>query len=119
MRRRIISVSAIALLIACAFGRPAATVVGAPAHGSCADLASVTLPDTNITSAAEVCGPSFTPPGSSAINGLPEFCRVEGVTKPAVKFEVRLGTRRPTRAMDDGRLVIPSYSSILDIAPFM
>jgi feruloyl esterase len=91
MKRRFASASAIALLIAWALGRPAATTVAAaPAHGSCASLASIGLPDTTITSADEVRGPSFTPPGSPALNGLPEFCRVAGVTKPAVKFEVWL-----------------------------
>ena len=43
-----------------------------------------------ITSASEVAGPSFTPPGSQTINGLPGFCRVAAVAKPAVHFEVWL-----------------------------
>jgi feruloyl esterase len=93
MKRRIMSASAIAFLIAGVMGRPAGTVAvvaAAPAHGACADLASIPLADTRITVAEEVRGPSFTPPGSSAINGLPAFCRVAGVTKPAVKFEVWL-----------------------------
>src|SRR5262245_286522 len=93
MRRRFTSASAIALLIACALGRPDATVAvvaAAPAHGSCADLASIALTDTTITTAEEVKGPSFTPQGASALNNLPPFCRVAGVTKPAVKFEVWL-----------------------------
>src|SRR5215468_358144 len=92
MKQRLASASAIAFLIASAlaFGRPAATVAAAPAHGACAALSSIALPDTTITSADEVRGPSFTPPGSQALNGLPDFCRVAGVTKPAVKFEVWL-----------------------------
>src|SRR5262245_3732442 len=93
MKRRFVSASAIAFLIACALGRPATTVAAAPAHGSCAALASIGLPDTTITSADEVRGPSFTPPGSPALKGLPEFCRVAGVTKPAVRFEVWLPLR--------------------------
>src|SRR5262245_34847027 len=92
MKRLFVSASAIAFLIACALalGRPAATIVAAPAHGSCAALASIALPDTTLTSADEVRGPAFTPPGSPALKGLPEFCRIAGVTKPAVKFEVWL-----------------------------
>ena len=62
MKRRITSGSAIAFLIACALAGPADTVAAAPAHGSCADLAAIALPDTRITSAEEVRGPSFTPP---------------------------------------------------------
>jgi len=90
MKRRITSGVAIALLFSCVLARPTAIVGAAPAHGSCAALSSMALPDTAITSAEEVRTPSFTPPGSPAINGLPAFCRVAGVTKPAVKFEVWL-----------------------------
>jgi feruloyl esterase len=56
----------------------------------CSSLMSSRLPDTTIVSADEVAGPSFAPPGSSVLNNLPPFCRVIGVTKPAVKFEVWL-----------------------------
>ena len=87
MIRRMTSGSLTALFIAWALVPfPAA----APAVGSCANLASTSLPDTKITSAAEVRAPSFTPPGSPAISGLPPFCRVAGVTQPAVNFEVWL-----------------------------
>src|SRR5262249_2848170 len=91
--QRIVSACVIALLIACALGEPDPTVAAATfaqatvveiSAGACASLATITLPDTQITSADEVRGPSFTPPGSSPINGLPAFCRVAGVTKPAV-----------------------------------
>src|SRR5262249_31325268 len=93
MKRRLASASAIAFLIACAFGRPATTVAvaaAAPAHGSCADLASIALTDTTIPLAEEVKGLKLAPSGSSPINNLPPFCRVAGVTKPAIKFEVWL-----------------------------
>ena len=93
MKLRMSSASAIAFLIAGALAGPASRVdvaAAAPAHGSCTDLASIALPDTRIAVAEEVRGPSFTPPGSSALNGLPAFCRVAGVTKPAVNFEVWL-----------------------------
>jgi feruloyl esterase len=64
-----------------------ATITAAP-PASCASLASMVLPDTTVTAAEEVTGPSFTPPGNPAINNVPRFCRVAATTKPAVKFEV-------------------------------
>ena len=87
MKRRIMSGSLTAFVIAGMLG-PSASA--APPHGSCASLASMALPDTTIKSADEVSGPSFTPPGGTAINSLPGFCRVAAVTKPAVNFEVWL-----------------------------
>ena len=87
MTRRMISGSVSALLVA-AFLVP--TPAAAPPQESCASLAALTLPDTTITSASEVAGPSFTPTGSAAMTGLPAFCRVTAVARPAVKFEVWL-----------------------------
>jgi feruloyl esterase len=63
-------------------------VAAAVAHGSCEHLTSLRLEDTTIASATEIAGPSFTPPGSTAITNLPAFCRVVAVTRPAVRFEV-------------------------------
>ena len=57
---------------------------------SCASLASIGLSDTIIKVAEEVAGPAFAPPGGGPINGLPRFCRVAGVSKPTVNFEVWL-----------------------------
>ena len=56
----------------------------------CVALKSAPLQDTTVELAAEVTGPSFTPPGGSALNNLPAFCRVVAVTRPAVRFEVWL-----------------------------
>ena len=67
-----------------------AAPTGLPPHGSCADLATIALPDTMIRSAAEVTGRSFALPGSTAIDNLPPFCRLVAVTRPAVNFEVWL-----------------------------
>ena len=83
----LVSGSMTAMLLAAAFA-PAPN--GAAPHESCASLTSIALPDTTITSAAEVAGPSFAPPGSPALSDLPAFCRVAAVAKPAVKFEVWL-----------------------------
>ena len=66
------------------------TSIGATQNPSCASLASIALPDSTIRSATEVALASFTPSGSAALTGLPPFCRVAGVTKPAVQFEVWL-----------------------------
>ena len=64
--------------------------LAAPAHNSCASLIAMKLPDTTITSAEEVTGGALTPPGSRELTGLPAFCRVVAVTRPAVRFEVWL-----------------------------
>jgi len=59
----------------------------------CEHLASLKLPETTIDSAAVEAGPRFTPPKGPAgplLGHLPAFCRVTGVIKPAVRFEVWL-----------------------------
>jgi feruloyl esterase len=68
----------------------------AQSAADCEHLASLKLPDTTLA-AAVVAGPQFTPPappGSTApgpaLGPLPAFCRVTGVIKPAVRFEVWL-----------------------------
>jgi feruloyl esterase len=58
--------------------------------GSCASLASLQLPETTITAAEEVAGPSFAPPRGEALSNLPRFCRVAATSAPAVRFEVWL-----------------------------
>jgi feruloyl esterase len=82
------SAFACAAAIAAALPRPAAS---ASTPASCETLARTALPDTTITAAESVPGPTFTPPGGGApLDGLPPFCRVAAVTKPAVRFEVWL-----------------------------
>lgn len=74
----------------------AAPVIGelpASAAASCESLAGLKLADTTIKSATAVNAGPFTPPGavpSVAPLNLPAFCRVVGVTPPAVVFEVWL-----------------------------
>src|ERR1700739_252727 len=46
---------------------------GAQLQQSCAALAHLVLPDTTIRLAEDVAGPTFTPPGSTAIKDLPPF----------------------------------------------
>jgi len=64
--------------------------LAAPARSSCASLTALKFPDTTITSAEEVTGGTLTPVGSRELTGLPAFCRVAAVTRPAVRFEVWL-----------------------------
>lgn len=81
--------------IIAAFGALAlmpARSVAAPSQ-QCAALASLGLPDTTITSATEVAGPSLTL-GSATVRNLPAFCRVAAVSKPAINFEVWLPLER-------------------------
>ena len=57
---------------------------------SCEQIAGLSLPDTTLTATETVSGGAFTPPGSSTPLEVPSFCRVVGVTAPAVGFEVWL-----------------------------
>ena len=80
------ALSAVVLAGAALFATPAAPI-------SCTALQSLQLPDTKIESATEVAGPSFTPPDATgALANLPGFCRVVGVSKPSIRFEVWLPT---------------------------
>jgi feruloyl esterase len=72
----------------------AAAIEAAATHSaSCTGLAGTALPDTRIESATVVPPGPFHPPGSrdgTADPDLPGFCRVTGVTNPAIRFEVWL-----------------------------
>ena len=57
---------------------------------ACGGLTRLELPDTTINLAEVVPAGSFTPPGVSDAVDVPSFCRVVGMTKPAVNFEVWL-----------------------------
>jgi feruloyl esterase len=73
-----------AVLAQCAWSQAAA---------DCEHLSGLKLPETTIDSAAVESGPQFTPPKGPAgplFAHLPAFCRVTGVIKPAVRFEVWL-----------------------------
>src|SRR5882672_3987277 len=75
----------LALAVAGALGMSAA--VAAPT--SCADMAALALPDTTITLAQALpAGANPSPVGTVAL----PICRVVGVTKPAVQFEVWMPT---------------------------
>ena len=57
---------------------------------SCDQLTALDLPDTTITLAEVVPAGSFLPPGGSDPIEVPSSCRVAGVTRSAVNFEVWL-----------------------------
>jgi feruloyl esterase len=60
-------------------------------QASCDRLVNLHLTETVISSANVVPSGTFAPSGpASAISNVPEFCRVVGVTKPSVRFEVWL-----------------------------
>jgi feruloyl esterase len=88
MRQRI---SAVGYAVRAALGG-AALLAGAPAlaQTSCADLASLALPDTQITAAERVTSGTFNVPGSNQALDVPAICRVAGVVEPAIRFEVWL-----------------------------
>ena len=57
---------------------------------SCSALSSLVIRDTHITLAEIVDQDSFIAPGMDNTMRTPAFCRLAGVTKPAVNFEVWL-----------------------------
>jgi feruloyl esterase len=76
-----------ASLVAAAF---AAQAAAAAVPAACSTLAALSLPDTTITTTEEVTGGSLPTRAAQSLTGLPPFCRVAAVTRPAVKFEVWL-----------------------------
>jgi Tannase and feruloyl esterase len=66
-------------------------MAGMPAMASpCTNLQTLNLMHTTITSAADITGGSFTPPGSAPITGLPPFCRVTATLTPTASSEIRI-----------------------------
>jgi feruloyl esterase len=69
---------------------PAVPRVGGGSAVPCESLSALTLPDMAIESALTVPGPSLAVSATQTLNDLPAFCRVIGVIKPAIRFEVWL-----------------------------
>lgn len=67
-------------LVSASLAALALTAGSASAQTPCQDLASLKIEDVNLLSATEV----------SAAGDLPAYCRVLGVVRPAINFEVRL-----------------------------
>ena len=76
---------------------PASAGIGAAQSGAaaqtaaaCTALAALMLPDAVVHKAEAVPGPSFATSEGPPLTGLPAFCRVAAVAKPAINFEVWL-----------------------------
>src|SRR5690349_3833025 len=80
--------------VAAAFGVCVAALIQAsPAAAAvpCESLSTLTLPDTQITSAAIVPAGSFTPPQANApIGEVPEFCRVTATLTPSPDSDIKI-----------------------------
>lgn len=91
MRRRLVGGAVAAGLMSWGLTVTLAATQGA---GACRALATLKLPETVISDAAEVTAGSFTPPTGQPLTALPPFCRVVGQSKPAIRFEVWLPLER-------------------------
>jgi feruloyl esterase len=56
----------------------------------CTNLQSHNFEHTTITSTTDITGGSFTPPGSTAITGLPAFCRVTATLTPTADSDIKI-----------------------------
>ncbi len=107
------------------------SLLAAPAFAaSCEGLASLTLPDTAITSAQVVAAGAFTPPapaqakgkGALAYKDLPEFCRVAATLKPSSDSDIKVEFWLPTAGWNKklqsvgngGWAGVISYSAMAD-----
>jgi tannase/feruloyl esterase len=62
-----------------------------PATASpCTNLQTLNLMHTTITSATDVTGGTFTPPGAAPIPGLPPFCRVTATLTPTADSQIKI-----------------------------
>ncbi|HTY62689.1 MAG TPA: tannase/feruloyl esterase family alpha/beta hydrolase [Acidobacteriota bacterium] len=102
---RFVSVAALGILI----------FVAPVAAASCESLASLTLPDGKITSAALIAAGAFTPPtgggmmmggsgGQSAFKSAPAFCRVTATLTPTPDSDIRIEVWMPAENWN-GKLV--------------
>lgn len=63
---------------------------------SCESLITLSLPDTTITSAASIPGPSFTAPDGQTYAGLPPFCQVTATLTPTTDSLINVWVWMPT-----------------------
>jgi feruloyl esterase len=87
---RLLTGAVLAVVVAASLAAQSSETAARSAAGSCSALAGLALPETTITAAEAIAGPSFTPPGEKPIDRLPAFCRIAATSKPAVRFEVWL-----------------------------
>jgi feruloyl esterase len=85
-------------IFSASIGSPQAAAAGAPPVRQCADLAKLTFEgNTTITVAEIVTNGTFTTPAGQTISGLPEFCRVAGVSKPTAESNINFEVWLPTK----------------------
>jgi feruloyl esterase len=69
----------------------APAIAEAMSAATCQRMTKLTLTDTTIESAEVVAAGTFAPPAPAhKLAEMPEFCRVVGMSKPAIRFEVWL-----------------------------
>jgi feruloyl esterase len=69
---------------------------GPAAAATCESLVTLLLPDTVITSAVSVPGPSFTAPNGQTYQGLPPFCRVTATSTPSTDSVINIEVWMPS-----------------------
>ena len=72
---------------------------------SCAELATLSLPDATITAAQEVPAGPFTPPGSSRALTVPAFCRIAAVATPSADSRIAIEVWIPAGSSWNGKLL--------------
>jgi feruloyl esterase len=91
--------------VPCAQAGGAGLASPAAAPQSCEQLAQLALPDTKITSAQTVAAGAFAPPANTTpwlagdpnfYKGLPPFCRVTAVAKPAPDSDIKIEVWMPS-----------------------
>ncbi len=92
MRLRALALKTALLGTAAFIGSPAQAAANCEALPQALALAGIA--NTSIVAAQSIAAGSYTPPGSGPLNGLPAFCRVQGVVTPVpgsqIGFEVWL-----------------------------
>jgi len=91
--------------VPCAQAGGAGLAPPAAAPQTCEQLAQLALPDTKITSAQTVAAGAFAPPANTTpwlagdpnfYKGLPAFCRVTAVAKPAPDSDIKIEVWMPS-----------------------
>ena len=80
----------LAIAIAALGGLAATSTTAAGAPVPCAQLATISLPETTITAAEDVPAGEFAPPAGPRQARLPAFCRVALTVAPQIRIEVWL-----------------------------
>ena len=92
----------VAALVALPSARASATRPGPQTYvRACSDLATLTIPDTTITSAAPVPAGAFTPTGSRRAVTVPAFCRVAAVAAPSSDSHIAIEVWIPDEWKDE------------------